>query len=61
LRFSTQELIMRFPALRSAAAQAAAALCRLATAAAPAFAAPVNSIVVVHGAFADAADVTLVQ
>ena len=46
---------MRFPTLRSAAAQAAAALCLLTTAAAPAFAAPVKNIVVVHGAFADAA------
>ena len=46
---------MRFPTLRPAAAQAVAALCLLATAAAPAFAAPVKNIVVVHGAFADAA------
>jgi pimeloyl-ACP methyl ester carboxylesterase len=46
---------MRFLTLRSAAAQAAAALCLLATAAAPAFSAPVKNIVVVHGAFADAA------
>ncbi|AUT72515.1 alpha/beta fold hydrolase [Paraburkholderia hospita] len=46
---------MRFLTLRSAAAQAAAALCLLVTAAAPAFAAPVKNIVVVHGAFADAA------
>jgi pimeloyl-ACP methyl ester carboxylesterase len=46
---------MRFPTLRPAAAQAVAALCLLANAAAPAFAAPVKNIVVVHGAFADAA------
>jgi pimeloyl-ACP methyl ester carboxylesterase len=46
---------MRFPTLRSTAAQAAAALCLLTTAATPAFAAPVKNIVVVHGAFADAA------
>jgi len=46
---------MRFPTLRSAAAQAAAALFLLTTAAGPAFAASVKNIVVVHGAFADAA------
>lgn len=46
---------MRFPTLRSAAAQAVAVLGLLATATAPAFAEPVKNIVVVHGAFADAA------
>jgi pimeloyl-ACP methyl ester carboxylesterase len=53
--FPIQGFTMRFPTLRSAAAQAAAALCLLTTAAAPAFAASVKNIVVVHGAFADAA------
>jgi pimeloyl-ACP methyl ester carboxylesterase len=42
---------MRFPTFRSAAAQAAAAVCLLTAAAAPAFAAPVKNIVLVHGAF----------
>jgi pimeloyl-ACP methyl ester carboxylesterase len=45
-----QGFTMRFSALR-----AAAALFLLTTAVAPAFAAPVKNIVVVHGAFADAA------
>jgi len=54
-RLPIQGLTMRFPALRSAAAQAAAALCLLTSAAAPAFSSPVKNIVVVHGAFADAA------
>jgi len=66
---------MRFPTLRSATAQIVAALCLLTTTAMPALAAPVKNIVLVHGAFADAAgwrpvyniltkdgyDVTLVQ
>ena len=43
---------MRFPTFRSAPAQAAAVLCLFtAAAAAPAFAAPVKNIVLVHGAF----------
>jgi pimeloyl-ACP methyl ester carboxylesterase len=46
---------MPFPALRSAATQIAVACCVLSTAAVSAFAAPVTNIVVVHGAFADAA------
>ena len=46
---------MRFTTLRSATAQAVAVLGLLATAAAPALAEPVKNIVVVHGAFADAA------
>ncbi len=53
--FPIQGFTMRFPTLRSATAQVAAALCLLTTAAAPALAAPVKNIVVVHGAFADAA------
>jgi pimeloyl-ACP methyl ester carboxylesterase len=53
--FTIQGFTMRFPTLRSATAQIAAALCLLTTAAVPAFAAPVKNIVVVHGAFADAA------
>jgi len=44
---------MRFPKLRAAAAHAAAALCLFTAAAAPAFAAPVKNIVLVHGAFVD--------
>jgi hypothetical protein len=42
---------MRFPTFRSAAAQAAVGLCLLTGATAPAFAAPVKNIVLVHGAF----------
>lgn len=42
---------MHLPKLRPAAAQAAAALCLLTAAAAPAFGAPVKNIVLVHGAF----------
>ena len=46
---------MRFPTLRSAVAQTVSALCLLTVATVPALAAPVKNIVVVHGAFADAA------
>jgi pimeloyl-ACP methyl ester carboxylesterase len=42
---------MPFPKFRAAAAQAATALCLLTVAAAPAFAAPVKNIILVHGAF----------
>lgn len=42
---------MHFPKFRPAAAHAAAALCLLTAAAAPASAAPVKNIVLVHGAF----------
>jgi pimeloyl-ACP methyl ester carboxylesterase len=42
---------MRFPAFRTTAAQAVAALTLLGAAAAPAIAAPVKNIVLVHGAF----------
>jgi hypothetical protein len=47
----SQGVAMRFPTFRSAAAQAAAALCLFTAAVAPAFAAPVKNIVLVHGAF----------
>src|SRR3982074_96311 len=46
----SQGVDMHFPKFRSAAAQTAA-LCLLTAAAAPAFAAPVKNIVLVHGAF----------
>ncbi|WP_308076671.1 alpha/beta hydrolase [Paraburkholderia megapolitana] len=52
---TTQGLIMRFPTLRSVVAQAISALCLHTITAVPALAAPVKNIVVVHGAFADAA------
>jgi pimeloyl-ACP methyl ester carboxylesterase len=42
---------MRLTSLRLAAAQAAAALCLIGAAAAPALAAPVKNVVLVHGAF----------